>query len=125
MIILDTHAFLWFLTDSPELSTAASRLIGRTEKVAISIVSLWEIALKKSIGKLDIEQSISELEQFCNEKRIQILPIAVSDLELISSLPPIHKDPFDRLIVCQALRNGAIVVTRDSNISRYPARTIW
>ena len=125
MYILGTHTFLWFLRDSTELSSVAKDLICTQRDISVSIASLWEIAIKKSLGKLKFDYSFSQIEQLCYEKDINILPISVKDLDVIETLEKIHGDPFDRLIISQGISNGAIIITRDSVIPKYPVRTMW
>lgn len=125
MIILDTHAFLWFLNDSEELPENTKQFICSQEKVAVSIASFWEIAIKQSLNKLKIDCSLSDLENSCYENDIFVLPITVKNLDLLKSLPKIHGDPFDRLIICQTLTENASLVTRDSLIPKYKVKTLW
>lgn len=125
MYLLDTHAMLWYLRDSPELSASAHSLIDRTEYVAVSIASFWEIAIKQSIGKMRFCMTIPELESLCFDRDIQVLPIQSAVLEQIKSLPEIHGDPFDRLIIAQAQISRMTIITRDRIIPRYPVPTTW
>ena len=125
MYLLDTCAVLWFLDDSPSLSKKARDVIGKSNDLYLSVVSLWEIAIKKTIHKLDMEESISELETICNQYGIIILPIKVSYLERIGQLPMIHGDPFDRLIMATALEEQLTLITHDINIRKYEIELCW
>ena len=125
MYLLDTHAMLWYLRDSPELSASAHALIDNAEYVAVSIASFWEIAIKQSIGKMQFCMTIPELESLCLDRDIQVLPIQSVVLEQIKSLPKIHGDPFDRLIIAQAQIGKMTIITRDRIIPQYPVPTIW
>ncbi len=125
MYLLDTCAFLWFLDDSPKLSLNARDIIGKSDGLYLSIVSLWEIAIKKTIKKLDIEETIIDLENICRRYGITILPIKISYLEKIQKLPPIHGDPFDRMIISTALDENLNLITHDSNIRKYNVNLIW
>ena len=125
MYLLDTHAMLWYLRDSPELSASAHALIDKAEYVAVSIASFWEIAIKQSIGKMQFCMTIPELESLCLDRDIQVLPIQSVVLEQIKSLPKIHGDPFDRLIIAQAQIGKMTIITRDRMIPQYPVSTIW
>ena len=125
MYLLDTHAMLWYLRDSPELSASAHSLIDKAEYVAVSIASFWEIAIKQSIGKMQLCMTIPELESLCLDRDIQVLPIQSVVLEQIKSLPKIHGDPFDRLIIAQAQIGKMTIITRDRIIPQYPVPTIW
>lgn len=125
MLILDTHTLLFFLNNNPQLPESLKQKICIEKEVAVSIASLWEIAIKESIGKLRIDCTLSEIQQLCYEKDIVILPIKPKELDIIKTLPQIHGDPFDRLLVSQAISNSAIIATRDAKISLYPVRTLW
>lgn len=125
MLLLDTCAFLWFLEDSTKLSQTAKTAIENSEMVYLSIVSLWEIAIKKSLGKLEIKQTIAELAQICRGANITILPIKVSYLDRLGTLPKVHGDPFDRLIISTATEEGIPIATHDAQIVRYDIPVIW
>lgn len=125
MYIIDTHALLWYLRDSDELSDKAHKIIDNENRIFTSIASLWEIAIKHSIGKLDLEFSISQIENLCIEKDITILPIKSMHLDILGNLPKIHSDPFDRLIICQALTEKLTIITRDTIIPQYDVATLW
>ena len=125
MYLLDTHAMLWYLRDSPELSESAHSLIDKAEYVAVSIASFWEVAIKQSIGKIQLGMTIPELESLCLDRDIQVLPIQSVVLEQIKSLPKIHGDPFDRLFIAQAQIGKMTIITRDRMIPQYPVPTIW
>ncbi|MBO7145039.1 MAG: type II toxin-antitoxin system VapC family toxin [Salinivirgaceae bacterium] len=125
MYIIDTHALLWYLRNSGDLSELALNTINTTELIYTSVASLWEIAIKQSIGKLDLDFSITQIENLCNEKDIQILPIKSKHLDKLKNLPKYHGDPFDRLIISQALTENLTIITRDSTIPNYPVRTLW
>ncbi len=125
MYILDTHTLLWYLRDSEELSDTARNTINDAEYICTSAVSLWEIAIKHSIGKLNLEFSISQIEELCSEKDIYILLIKGNHLDELDKLPDYHNDPFDRLIICQAITENMTIITRDSIIPKYPVKTLW
>ena len=101
MYLLDTHAMLWYLRDSPELSASAHSLIDKAEYVAVSIASFWEIAIKQSVGKMQFCMIIPELESLCLDRDIQVLPIQSVVLEQIKSLP---KSTATLLIASSSLR---------------------
>ncbi len=125
MYLLDTHTLLWFLRDAPELSKNALEVIMTEEKIYVSIASFWEITIKKSIGKLEFQYSIQETEELCNEKDISILQIKSKHFDKIIELPNIHNDPFDRLIISQAISERLTIITRDAIIPTYPVKTFW
>ena len=126
MYLLDTHTLLWYLNNSEQLSDTAKNIINNEKNVSVSIISFWEIALKKNLGKLKISCSIEELENLCSKKNIKILPIKSAHLDKLSNLPPIHNDPFDRLIIAQAIIENLIIITKDKIIPKYEKiNVIW
>ena len=126
MTLIDTHTLIWFMFDDTQLSDKALSTIKTEDKVYVSIASLWEIAIKQSIGKLDIEVTSVELADKCSEAGIDILSITPKQLDCISKLPSIHNDPFDRLIISQAITEGLSLVTKDEKIAKYDGvNVIW
>lgn len=119
MILLDTCALLWFLHDDPMLPERMAKRIEESERAYLSIASLWEVAIKKTIKKLDIPETVKELEEKCEEKQIFILPIKIDYLERIQNLPMIHADPFDRLIIATAIEENLTLLTDDNKIRLY------
>jgi PIN domain nuclease of toxin-antitoxin system len=103
-LLLDTHTFIWFLEGSDRLSINALEAIESEENTSfISIATLWEIAVKVSIGKLEMQVSFDELNTLAWENGIEILPIQFAHTKKISQLPFHHKDPFDRMIIAQSI----------------------
>ena len=126
MYLLDTNALLFFLYDSEKLSKRASEVIYHNdEKICVSIVSLWEIAIKSSIGKLEIKSSISKIAETCEKEQFDILSIKPFHLDEIGRLPMIHGDPFDRLIISQAIVENLIIITKDGTIPLYNVKVLW
>ncbi len=126
MYLLDTNALLYFLYDSGKLSKKASDVIYRDdEKISVSIVSMWEIAIKSSIGKLEIKSSISKIAETCEKEQFDILSIKPVHLDEIGRLPTIHGDPFDRLIISQAMAENLIIITKDGTIPLYDVKVLW
>jgi PIN domain nuclease of toxin-antitoxin system len=125
--LLDTHAFLWWITDSPRLSSRVREIIadGRNE-LFFSAASGWEIAIKARLGRLeipgDLERSLTEQ---LSQNAIQALPIYLSHALRTHALPNHHRDPFDRLLVSQAILERLTVLSADVQISRYPVEVIW
>ena len=115
MILLDTHAFYWFITEDEKLPKNVKDVIEESEDVFISIVSFWEMAIKSSRGNLALPAPIGKLMSDCGEMDISILPIGPHHLDRLADLPFIHKDPFDRLIICQAMEEG-MTILRNCNL---------
>lgn len=124
--ILDTNALIFYLYNPEQLSKAAVDIVHNEDnKIYVSIVSLWEIAIKTSIGKLEIANSMEEIAGICLKYKIEMLAINPGHLDWIANLPQIHGDPFDRLIISQALAENLTIVTKDSIIPKYDVNTIW
>jgi PIN domain nuclease of toxin-antitoxin system len=121
-LLLDAHALLWWLADDPTLDRKARVLISDpTNEVIVSAVTVWEIAIKRAIGKLDAPDGLAaalERSGFIEA------PITAGDAERAGGLEPIHRDPFDRMLIAQAGRLRAIVVTRDAVFVRYGTETV-
>ncbi len=126
-ILLDTHAFLWFLMGDPRLTMGARNRIDQpTSEVLLSTASLWEIAIKVSLGKLKLARPFGELipEQI-DANSFGILGISVEHAELVSRLPFLHRDPFDRLLAAQALTEKIPLVSRDAAFDAYGVARMW
>ncbi|MDR2486569.1 MAG: type II toxin-antitoxin system VapC family toxin [Clostridiales Family XIII bacterium] len=126
--LLDTHSILWFLEDSKRLSEQAAVLIENSQaqnSMAVSIASLWEVTIKHSLGKLQFDGGVANLRAMIDTNGWSVLPIAQSHLESLSSLPFLHRDPFDRLLVATALSESIPLITVDENIRRYGVQCIW
>ena len=123
--LLDTNVLIYILSAPTELSSDAKRIVQNEERLFVSIASLWEIGIKQGLGKLRIVLTIPEIEVQCALRDIQMLPIRSTTIEKLKELPEIHRDPFDRLLIAQALDAGFALVTRDKIIPQYPLQTIW
>ena len=123
--LLDTNALLYMFGAPSELSARARRIIRDESDLSVSIVSFWEIAIKQSIGKLQFRMTIPELESSCKERDIKVLGLSSIDIESIKGLPKIHGDPFDRILIAQALTGNMVIVTSDGIMPQYPVRTVW
>ncbi len=116
-ILLDTQAFLWFITDDPKLSAVASSLIENPDNERLlSIASLWEIAIKMSLGKLELEKPFEELiPHQLDLNDIDVLAIEIAHLKKVAVMPFHHRDPFDRLIIVQSLMIMVLSACGDIN----------
>lgn len=126
-LLVDTHSFLWFITGSAELSEPARKWIADLEnQVFVSSVSLWEIAIKTSLGKLTLTRPFADLipEQL-QLHAMEVLPIELPHLAALVTLPWPHRDPFDRLLIAQALAEGLLVISRDPDFQAYPIQVLW
>lgn len=125
-IILDTHAFIWFIEGNSKLSNNSKIEIEKpSNNRYLSVASIWEIAIKKSLNKLKTKFSFSDLEKIIYKNDIDILDIEFNHLQTLLKLNFFHRDPFDRLIISQALSENYKIVTRDINFKEYSVATIW
>lgn len=125
--LIDTNIFLWFISDSDKLSVNARNYIANLDnELMLSVASLWEIAIKTSIGKLELLKPFEELipEQL-EINTVKVLPIELNHLSNITNLPFHHRDPFDRLIIAQGISEGLSIITSDSAFKNYPVSIIW
>ena len=125
--IADTHAFIWFVTDSPQLSARAKDLFESPDSERLlSLASIWEIAIKTNLGKLSFDKP---LEQFLPEQMalnyISLLDISMPHALRIATLQLFHRDPFDRMIIAQSLTENLPVLSNDQAFDAYGVKRIW
>jgi len=125
-IILDTNAFLFFINNDVRLSETAKELFESSVELLISVASLWEIAIKVSTGKLELPYAFEDFipDQLVRNE-IEILPLDLSHLAKVSSLPFHHKDPFDRIIIAQSIVNNSPVAGADALFDIYGVVRVW
>ena len=126
-LLLDTCTFLWIVSDAPELSTRAREIYrSPNNDVYLSAASTWEISVKHGLGRLPLpgapETYVPDLRQ-----RHGIEPLALNEEATLylGRLPTLHRDPFDRMLVCQAIVEGTVILTPDELIRQYPVRSMW
>lgn len=121
-LLLDTHALLWWLDDNPTLSAEArDAIVDGRNLVFVSAVVIWEVRIKQSLGKLQLPSNFREV---LDSQAFDELPLTVDHAHRLAELPPLHRDPFDRMLVAQAIAERLTIVTRDPDIARYPVRTL-
>ena len=124
--ILDTHAFLWAIAQDEKLSRRAQKIFTGPNDLFLSVASIWEILIKVQIGKLPLPVPTgSYVVKKLAENRIEVLPITLDHVLRTESLPPHHRDPFDRLLVAQCVEERLPVITADPIMERYPVQVIW
>ena len=124
--LLDTHAVIWYFENSAKLSPTAEKLIDTDANIKyIHTVSLWEIAIKMNLGKLNLKIPLNEFLNIIKNRDFHILQIEDEYLNGLSILPYIHKDPFDRLLIATALAEDLTIITIDENIQIYDVKWIW
>lgn len=122
-LLLDTHALLWWLTDDGQLRGQARDLVEDPgNDVLISMVSLWEIAVKTRVGKL--EADIRQILDAVQHEGFTLLDIGMAHLVTLAELPMHHRDPFDHLLIAQAITEDATFISEDRNAVRYPVRML-
>ncbi len=126
-LLLDTCTFLWIATDDPALSARTRALFADpANAVFLSVVSAWEMAVKYSINRLPLPEMPSRwVPRVRHRHGIEVLPLAEDAVLALDRLPALHRDPFDRMLVCQAVIGGMTIVTPDPEIARYPVATVW
>lgn len=126
-ILLDTHAFLWWLSDSRRLSQAVHQaILNPSNTKLISAASAWEITTKHRIGKLPSADPIaSDIPGAIADQGFQELPITVAEAARAGALPGPHRDPFDRILISQALSRNLVLISNDAAFDRYPIHRLW
>ena len=126
-VLLDSHTLLWFLSDDPRLSVRAKEAIeDSANRSFVSVASCWEIAVKLSLGKLTLGKPFDEVFPGELERNgIGQVPIEISHLRALMTLPWHHRDPFDRVIIAQARVEAMTLVTRDGHAASYGIDTLW
>ena len=126
-LLLDTHAFLWFVWDDPQLSSHAKSAIENPEnRKLISIAACWEIAIKCALGKLKLDDTAENfLAREIASNNFELLPVSLIHATRTEKLPFHHHDPFDRMLIVQAMTEDLTLITRDDHFSQYPIRTLW
>lgn len=126
-LLLDTHALLWWLLDSPELSaTARAAIADPTQRVLVSAATAWELATKQRLGKLpEAGDIVTNFSAYLRKQRFEPLPISADHALAAGQLPGPHRDPFDRMLMAQARTESAEVVTTDPVFRAYGVAVVW
>lgn len=120
-LLLDTHILLWAANAPHQMSAAGRALLEDTDsELHFSAASLWEISIKTSLGRADFRVDVRVLRRGLLDNGYQELPITGAHAVSVEGLPPLHKDPFDRMLVAQAASEGMILVTADALVAQYP-----
>lgn len=129
-ILLDTHIIIWALTNSPKLPQKAKELLLRSENdIYFSVISLWEIEIKRLIKTNSLPITAQEISNYCKQAGFQLISLQENSIYKLQELfrpetEPLHKDPFDRMLICQAISNDMKLLTHDSFIKGYISENI-
>ena len=123
-LLLDTHIFLWYITNDQRLSTKlASAISDEKNEVYLSVVSIWEALVKYQLGRLNLPSPADQyLQERQEQHRIVSLALETAAVAQVLKLPPLHRDPFDRMLVCQAIHHDLILTTIDDQLAKYPVQ---
>jgi PIN domain nuclease of toxin-antitoxin system len=126
-LLLDTHAFIWWATEPEKLSPKVQGLLAdASNSLFLSVVSIWEMQIKSQLGKLKLNLSLRELiESQQQTNGVQILVVTPEHVLELENMPPHHKDPFDRLLIAQAVVEDAFLVSMDSALKAYTVKLLW
>jgi PIN domain nuclease of toxin-antitoxin system len=125
--LLDAHTFLWWDSNSARLSVRAKQVCSNVNNLLLlSIASIWELQIKWQAGKLQLNRPLPDIvrDQLATN-RVQLLSLTPEHVYALGQLPPVHKDPFDRILAAQAIIEGIPLLTRDPVFTRYPVTVIW
>ena len=126
-LIFDTHTLLWIVTNDSKLSKKAKSLfLNSKNEILFSFVSIWEMAIKINLGRLSIDQSLKEfIKHHIKGNDIKLLSIELNHILLLENLPHHHRDPFDRLLICQAIAENLPIISSDKDLDLYTIKRIW
>ncbi|MBX2989715.1 MAG: type II toxin-antitoxin system VapC family toxin [Bacteroidetes bacterium] len=125
-LLLDTHALIWFLQDDERLTAEAKKAIQTSGNVSfVSLASMWEMAIKSSLGKLKIEVPFGEIPNSVRKSGLEMLDIRFEHIETVSGMPFFHRDPFDRILIAQAIFSRLSLVSNESVFEQYGIERIW
>ena len=119
-ILLDTHTVLWFFEDDERLSKSTTEAICNDDNDKfVSVATIWEVAIKYSIGKLKLDGGVDNFIENIHENGFMLLEINTKHIQTVTNLPFIHRDPFDRMLIAQAISEDMVIMTSDSNVLKY------
>lgn len=125
-LLLDTHAFIWWDSAPERLFSSAVALIrDPTNEVWLSTVSVWEMQIKSQLQKLSLRQPLRTIVEQQQTNGLRVLDLCLEHVLAVEQLPPVHKDPFDRLLAAQAIAESASLLTADPAFAGYPVRIVW
>ena len=126
-LLFDMHTFIWWDSNAANLSAfARSALLDPASALTLSVVRVWEIQIKRQLGKMNVLRPLDELVRHHRlVNKVEIIPVTLEHVPELDTLSDHHRDPFDRLLVAQANAEGAVLVTKDAAIKKYSVQTLW
>lgn len=125
-ILLDTHILIWYAEGNNRLSLKAKVALENSDNIKfVSVVSLWEIVVKANSNKVEFKQTFKEVNKFLINNKIKLISINIEHLNTLLTLPQYHKDPFDRLLIAQAITENLTIISADQYFKAYPIDVIW
>ena len=126
-ILLDTHVLLWYLLGDSRLTGRVREIVDAKTDLHFSIASLWEISIKINLGKLQLNRSFQELLEALDFINAEFLPISIEDTQTYMNLPLLqqHRDPFDRMLIAQAINRSLVIVSSDAAFDHYEIQRVW
>ncbi len=125
-LLLDTHTVIWFITEDSKLPLKTKKIIENSENNCfVSIATLWEIAIKHSLGRLNLDSELENIFAIIEKTGFEILPITTNQILINAGLPHHHQDPFDRIIISQAIHDNLKIVSKDGQFKNYQVTMIW
>ena len=126
-VLIDTHVFIWWTSDVKKLSSRVHNLLlDPSTEAILSVVSIWEMQIKMSLGKLQFRTALSELvDDEINRNRIELLPLSLSHIYALSNLPHHHRDPFDRILIAQSMEEDLQILSIDEMFDTYDVKRLW
>ena len=124
--LLDTHTLLWYFGGNNDLSAVAKQLMADPDnRIIVSLISIWEIAIKVSLGKLNLPKSLPDLERSIREEGFELLSLNLEEINIVATLEWHHRDPFDRLLIAQAVSLKIPIIGKDEVFDRYGMERLW
>jgi PIN domain nuclease of toxin-antitoxin system len=124
--LIDTHILLWYLDGNIALPEEIANLLDSSKRIIVSTVSLWELTIKASLNKIELSNSLEQIQQELDSNRkFEILNISFAHLNTLSGLPHYHRDPFDRLLIAQAISENLTIISADRHFKAYPVQVTW
>ena len=124
--LIDTHVLIWYLNGDDALPEKyAALMLEPQNELYVSIVSIWELTIKMSLKKLECDKNIQEIEEYILSKDYEVMNVSFGHLKTLFDLPKIHGDPFDRLLIAQAISEGLNILSADKQFQAYPVQVAW